>query len=183
MRLTDKIRDQEKDLETTLDEVQQQKPDHKKSKRKDSGVIVEGVDNLLVRLAKCCNPVPGDEIIGYITKGRGVSVHRKNCPNMQTEEYKDRLLDVRWETTNANRKQYHVDLEISGYDRRGLLNDVLQIINEYGTNIIGVNSKTDKNKLAVIHLTILINNTAHLRKTVDQIKQIKDIYTVKRVVQ
>src|SRR5699024_9835645 len=106
----------------------------------------EGVDNLLVRLAKCCNPVPGDEIIGYITKGRGVSVHRKNCPNLNDDDIKDRLLEVRWETGESETKQYQVDLEISAYDRRGLLNDILQTVNELGTNIVGVQGKTDRNK-------------------------------------
>ncbi|WP_440895959.1 RelA/SpoT family protein [Amphibacillus sp. Q70] len=182
MRLTDKMREQKKDLETTLDQVQK-KPDIRKPRRKESGVKVEGVDNLLVRLAKCCNPVPGDEIVGYITKGRGVSVHRKNCPNIATDGIKDRMLDVRWESDETATKQYHVDLEISGYDRRGLLNDVLQSINELGTNIIGVNGKTDRNKIVIIHLTILINNTSHLRKIVEQLKQIKDVYTVERVAQ
>lgn len=182
MRLTDKMREQKKDLETTLDQVQK-KPGIRKPRRKESGVKVEGVDNLLVRLAKCCNPVPGDEIVGYITKGRGVSVHRKNCPNITTDGIKDRMLDVRWESEETDTKQYHVDLEISGYDRRGLLNDVLQSINELGTNIIGVNGKTDRNKIVIIHLTILINNTSHLRKIVEQLKQIKDVYTVERVAQ
>lgn len=182
MRLTDKMREQKKDLETTLDKVQK-KPTGRKQRRRDSGVKVEGVDNLLVRLAKCCNPVPGDEIVGYITKGRGVSVHRKNCPNMDAEGIKDRMLDVRWECDETDTKQYHVDLEISGYDRRGLLNDILQSINELGTNIIGVNGKTDRNKIALIHLTILISDVSHLRKTVEQLKQIKDVYTVERVVQ
>lgn len=182
MRLTDKMRRNKETEDLKVDKTHR-KEEVRKSRRKDSGIIVEGIDNLLIRLAKCCNPVPGDEIIGYITKGRGVSVHRKNCPNINHEEYKERILKVKWETDYSNSKHYHVDLEISGYDRRGLLNDVLQSINEYGTNIIGVNGKSDQNKLAIIHLTILINDTDHLRKTVEQIKQIKDVYTVKRVVQ
>src|SRR5690625_53282 len=182
LRLTDKLREEQKKLEVT-DEQLQKKPPAKSSRRKDSGVSVEGVDNLLVRLAKCCSPVPGDEIIGYITKGRGVSVHRKNCPNLQADDIKDRLLEVKWESGTTDNKQYQVDLEISAYDRRGLLNDVLQSVNEQGTNIVGVNGKTDENKIAIIHLAILINDTKHLREIVDHIKQIKDIYTVERIVQ
>ncbi|NMA90604.1 MAG: bifunctional (p)ppGpp synthetase/guanosine-3',5'-bis(diphosphate) 3'-pyrophosphohydrolase [Amphibacillus sp.] len=181
-RLTDKLREQKKDLSSTLDQVQK-KPLSKPHRRKETGVVVEGVDNLLVRLAKCCNPVPGDEIIGYITKGRGVSVHRKNCPNLNDDDIKDRLLEVTWEAGNSETKQYQVDLEISAYDRRGLLNDILQTVNELGANIVGVNGKTDRNKIVMIHLSILINNINHLKKAVDQIKQIKDVYTVKRVVQ
>ncbi len=148
------------------------------------GVKVEGVENMLIRLSKCCNPVPGDEIIGYITKGRGVSVHRKDCPNVNTDEAKDRLIYVEWENEESESKSYHVDLEISGYDRRGLLNDVLQVINESKTNIIAVNGRSDRNKIAVIHVTILIHNIGHLRRIVDRLKQIGgDVYTVERTIQ
>ncbi|MUK87004.1 RelA/SpoT family protein [Ornithinibacillus sp. L9] len=183
-RLTDKIRQtrqKEQDLAQTIEEVNNDAKE-KKAHKKDSGVKVEGVDNLLVRLSKCCSPVPGDEIVGYITKGRGVSVHREDCPNIQTEEAKQRHLHVEWEK-HQTQKQYHVDLEISGYDRRGLLNEVLQAVNETKTNITHVNGRSDRNKMAVIQITILIHNTDHLRKIVERIKQIKDIYSVTRTVQ
>ncbi|GAB3050405.1 RelA/SpoT family protein [Virgibacillus ainsalahensis] len=183
-RLTDKIRQRkqkEQDLAKTIEEVNTDFK-QKKSPKGDSGVRVEGVDNLLVRLAKCCNPVPGDAIVGYITKGRGVSVHRADCPNVQTEEAKQRYLHVEWEGDQHAQKQYHVDLEISGYDRRGLLNEVLQALNEMKTNITHVNGRSDRNKMAIIQLTILIHNTGHLRKIVERVKQIKDVYTVTRTV-
>ncbi|UJL44938.1 bifunctional (p)ppGpp synthetase/guanosine-3',5'-bis(diphosphate) 3'-pyrophosphohydrolase [Virgibacillus sp. NKC19-16] len=184
-RLTDRIRQtkqKEKNLEETLEEVKTEDKDKKRSDKRDSGVKVEGVDNLLVRLSKCCNPVPGDKIVGYITKGRGVSVHRADCPNAQTEEAKERYLPVEWEENQTARKQYHVDLEISGFDRRGLLNEVLQAVNETKTNITQVNGRSDKNKMAIIQITILIHNTNHLRKIVERIKQIKEVYTVTRTV-
>jgi len=184
-RLTDKLRQEkqkEQNLEETIEEVKTDKITKKVQKR-DSGVKVEGVDNLLVRLAKCCNPVPGDTIVGYITKGRGVSVHRADCPNIQTEEAKQRRLHVEWENQDTDKKQYHVDLEISGFDRRGLVNEVLQAVNETKTNITYVNGRSDRNRMAVIHITILIHNTGHLKRIVDRIKQIKDVYTVTRTVQ
>ncbi|MBX0358829.1 bifunctional (p)ppGpp synthetase/guanosine-3',5'-bis(diphosphate) 3'-pyrophosphohydrolase [Halobacillus sp. Nhm2S1] len=186
-RLTEKIRkqkQQEQDLEQTLADVSTTEiKTPAKTGKKDSGVRVEGVDNLLVRLSKCCNPVPGDEIVGYITKGRGVSVHRSDCPNVHTEEAQTRLLPVKWETSVTDSKQYHVDLEIWGYDRRGLLNEVLQAVNETKTNITAVSGKSDRNKMATIHITILIQNTSHLRKIVERIKQIQEVYTVRRVMQ
>ncbi|MFC7060741.1 RelA/SpoT family protein [Halobacillus seohaensis] len=186
-RLTDKLRkkiEKEQDLEQTLADVTTTEIKTSSSKgKKDSGVRVEGVDNLLVRLSKCCNPVPGDNIIGYITKGRGVSVHRTDCPNVQTEEAQTRLLPVYWEKGPSDTKQYHVDLEIWGYDRRGLLNEVLQSVNETKTNITAVSGKSDRNKMATINITILIQNTDHLRKIVERIKQIHDVYTVRRVMQ
>ncbi|WP_082233732.1 RelA/SpoT family protein [Halobacillus massiliensis] len=186
-RLTEKLRKQiqkEQNLEQTLADVSTTEIKTSASRgKKDSGVRVEGVDNLLVRLSKCCNPVPGDEIIGYITKGRGVSVHRTDCPNVHTEEAKSRLLTVYWEKGFTDSKQYHVDLEIWGYDRRGLLNEVLQAVNETRTNITAVSGKSDRNKMATIHITILIQNTEHLRKIVERIKQIQEVYTVRRVMQ
>lgn len=186
-RLTEKIRrkqNKEKDLEETLEGVQNdiKRPTPSK-KKKDSGVRVKGVDNLLVRLSRCCNPVPGDDIVGYITKGRGVSVHRFDCPNVKTDDVRNRLLPVEWENNGEDSKQYSLDLEISGYDRRGLLNEVLQAVNETKTNITAVTGRSDRNKMATIHMTIMIQNINHLRKVVDRIKQIPDVYTVRRVLQ
>lgn len=183
-RLTDKVRkerEKEESIEKILTEEETEKTT-KKSRRTDFGVRVEGVNNLLVRLAKCCNPVPGDEILGFITKGRGVSVHRKDCPNLQTDEAEERLIKVEWEENYADSKQYYVDLQISGFDRAGLLNEVLHAVNEMSTNITHVNGKTDKNKMALIQLTILIRNTQHLRKIVDRLKKIPDIYSVTRTI-
>lgn len=184
-RLTDKIREQqqkEQNLAKTIDDVNTEGQLYHRTNKKDSGVRVEGVDNILVRLAKCCNPVPGDDIVGYITKGRGVSVHRTDCPNVLSDEAKQRHLHVEWETNQQNGKQYHVDLEVTAYDRRGLLNEVLLALNEMRTNITHVNGKSDRNKLATIQITILIQNTQHLRRIVERIKRIRDVYSVKRTI-
>ncbi|ALC89827.1 (p)ppGpp synthetase [Bacillus sp. FJAT-18017] len=149
-------------------------------KKRDSGVRVAGIDNLLIRLSKCCNPVPGDEIIGFITKGRGVSVHRADCPNIENED-QARLISVDWDSSFTDRKEYNVDIEISGYDRRGLLNEVLQAVNETKTNITAVSGKSDRNKVATIIMSIAIHNVSHLHKVVDRIKQIPEIYAVRRI--
>ncbi|HSU79749.1 MAG TPA: ACT domain-containing protein, partial [Candidatus Angelobacter sp.] len=151
------------------------------TKRKtDSGVRVKGVDNLMIRLSKCCNPVPGDEIVGYITKGRGVSIHRANCPNINQDEA-ERLLEVEWEGQEESKKQYNVDIEITGYDRNGLLNEVLQAVSETKTQINAVTGKADKNKVAIIHMTIAIPNVTNLVKVVERIKRLPDIYSVRRM--
>ena len=150
-------------------------------KKRESGVRVEGIDNLLIRLSRCCNPVPGDDIVGFITKGRGVSVHRKDCPNIMNEDAKERLIPVEWETGLNDRKEYNVEIEISGYDRRGLLNEVLQAVNESKTDISAVSGKTDRNKMVTITMTISILNVSHLQKIVDRIKQIPDVYSVRRM--
>ncbi|MDV2581091.1 RelA/SpoT family protein [Alkalibacillus haloalkaliphilus] len=183
-RLTEKLIEKEKpvDLENSLIEAQQEVETKTKKKSTGIGVNVKGVDNLMVRLSKCCNPVPGDEIIGFITKGRGVSVHRDDCPNIKNED-EARLIDVEWEGVNRQRKNYSVDLKISGFDRNGLLNEILQVVNETNTDIVAVTGKSDKNKMAVIHLTILIQNVDHLRRIVDRIKHISDVFTVQRTIQ
>lgn len=177
-RLTDKLRKKKElqELEKDISELRRIEHPHRSS----TGVRVRGVDNLLIRLSKCCNPIPGDEIIGYITKGRGISVHRKDCPNVKSSAL-DRLIDVEWEGHAGNRKEYNVDLEINAFDRPGLLNDVLQAVNETNTNITAVTGRTDRNKLALIHISISIHNVAHLQKVVDRIKQISDVYSVRRI--
>ncbi|UOY94125.1 bifunctional (p)ppGpp synthetase/guanosine-3',5'-bis(diphosphate) 3'-pyrophosphohydrolase [Ectobacillus sp. JY-23] len=179
-RLTDKFRkkrEEEQLLEETMTEVR--KP--MKIRRRDSGIKVSGVDNLLIRVSKCCNPVPGDDIVGYITKGRGVSIHRSDCVNIHTEEAKERLLDVEWENDPQKELEYNVDIEISGYDRRGLLNEVLQAVNETKTYISAVSGRSDRNKMATIHMSISIQNVHHLQKVVERIKRVHDIYAVRRL--
>lgn len=151
------------------------------TKKRESGVRVAGIDNLLIRLSRCCNPVPGDEIVGFITKGRGVSVHRADCTNIDSNDAQTRLIPVEWESSLNDRKEYNVDIEISGYDRRGLLNEVLQAVNETKTNISAVSGRSDRNKMATIIMSIAIHNVSHLHKVVDRIKQIPDIYSVRRI--
>ena len=181
-RLTEKWRkkrDQEQSA-TIVNKISELKS-FSPSKKRDSGVQVSGIDNLLIRLSKCCNPVPGDEIVGFITKGRGVSVHRADCPNIDTNEAQTRLIAVQWESSLNDRKEYNVDIEINGYDRRGLLNEVLQAVNETKTDISAVSGKSDRNKMATINMSIAIHNVSHLQKVVERIKQIPDIYSVRRV--
>src|SRR5699024_908152 len=110
------------------------------------------------------------------------SVHRANCPNVQTEEAKKRYIEVKWLDDESASELYDIDLEITGYDRRGLLNDVLQAVNDMNTNIAKVRGRSDPNKMAFVQLTIPIHNTKHLKRIVDRIKQIKDVYTVTRVI-
>ena len=150
------------------------------SRRQAHGVRVKGLDNLLVRLSRCCNPVPGDEIAGFVTRGRGVSVHRKDCPNLKSVE-KERMIPVEWEGTPD--QSYHVDIEVSGLDRRGLLHEVLQAVSETKTNLSAVSGKADRRGMASIHMTISIRNLNHLQHVVERIKRVRDIYSVRRIMQ
>lgn len=177
-RLTDKLR-REQELDK-LPELAESSKEPKKQ-RFAHGIRVKGIDNLLIRLSRCCNPVPGDEIIGFITRGRGVSVHRKDCPNIQQLESTERLLPVEWE--GEPDRSYNVEIEISALDRRGLLNEVFQVISDSRTNIVAVHGRTDRHKMASIVMTLAIANVDHLHQVVERVKQIKDVYSVQRIIQ
>lgn len=186
-RLTDKERrDREKDqiqLDDTTGtiELKNKKEPEKMKIRHEGGVVIQGADNLLIRLSKCCNPVPGDEIVGYITRGRGVSIHRLDCPNIQgTDDQVNRLIDVEWESSDS-KKEYDAELQIEGYDRSGFLNEILQVINSQTSKLSNVNGKLDKSGTAIIKLTLSIQNLKELEQIVDKIKTVPDVYSVKRI--
>ncbi|HBY89166.1 bifunctional (p)ppGpp synthetase/guanosine-3',5'-bis(diphosphate) 3'-pyrophosphohydrolase [Ruoffia sp. FAM 24228] len=148
----------------------------------ESGVVVEGADNLMIRLSKCCNPVPGDEIIGYITRGRGISVHRKDCPNLLAEtELNDRLIDVKWDQEFQPTEEYITELFIIGFDRAGLINDVLHVVSHTVKSLLSVNGKRDKNSSATVSLKVAVSNTMQLDDLINKLKNIPDVYEVKRV--
>ncbi|MCR1895497.1 bifunctional (p)ppGpp synthetase/guanosine-3',5'-bis(diphosphate) 3'-pyrophosphohydrolase [Ligilactobacillus murinus] len=172
---------QEKDL---LEDHKGIKNNNANSKNKhDESVLIEGIDNLLVRLSHCCNPIPGDEIVGYITKGRGVSVHRTDCPNVKNAEQSGtRLIDVSWNVVSDDRTHYNTDLEIQGYNRSGLLNDVLQAVNNTTKQLNSINGRIDHNKMATIDVTVGIRDKVHLQRVIDNIKRVPDVYVVKRTI-
>ncbi len=179
-RMLEEYRKEHKDvnIEEKIEELSKTKKINKNVS--DSGVIVKGIDNCLVKLSKCCNPVPGDNIIGYITKGRGVSVHRTDCVNVKellAEE--DRIIDVEW----YNQKQqtaYTVDIEIYANDRDGLLADVIKELSALKTKIMGVNARANKEKIGIIDLTIEVENIEELNKILKALRKIDSVYEVKR---
>lgn len=186
-RLTEKeraIRDEEKKEQETAELLKQHTPkkNNKIKVRHEDGIVIQGVDNLLTRISRCCNPLPGDDIVGYITKGRGISIHRQDCPNIvQDEDAAERLIEVEWEDTAAvNGNDYQGNIEVYGYNRPGLLNDILNIVSTNAKQLISVEAKPSKNKMATIHLTLIIQNLAHLERIVDKIKSIPDVHNVRR---
>jgi GTP diphosphokinase / guanosine-3',5'-bis(diphosphate) 3'-diphosphatase len=147
------------------------------------GVAIQGMDGLLIRVARCCNPVPGDDIIGFITRGRGVSVHRRDCPNLTHYNKKGeegRLLEATWD--NIEGTSYPVEIEISANDRKHLLADIMTSLNESRIEINAVSARTDKNRNATIHMTMVVRDQVHLDQIMSKIKKIKDVFTVRRYV-
>ncbi|WP_124058816.1 RelA/SpoT family protein [Vaginisenegalia massiliensis] len=148
----------------------------------ENGVIVRGVDNLMVRLSRCCNPVPGDEIVGYITRGRGISVHRKDCPNLLTEpDLIQRTIPVEWEGQAQLNADYETVIKIVGFDRSGLINDILHVVNHTVKNLRNVNGKVDRNSVATVSIKVAISNTSQLQDLMTKLNNIPDVYEVTRV--
>ena len=151
--------------------------------RKDSkftqGISVKGVDNIKVRFSKCCNPVPGDEIIGYITRGRGVSIHRKDCPNISFIEGNERFIEVFWDTDE--KAEYPAEIQIKGTDRPGLLTEITQRITEAELSLLSLNARTNKERLAVINMTLEIKDIDQLRELMRKIKRLKGVIDAYRV--
>lgn len=161
-------------------EVKQERKESLKVKH-EGGVIIQGASGLMMRIAKCCNPVPGDDIVGYITKGRGVAIHRVDCMNLKSQEnYEQRLIEVEWEEQGLT-KEYLAEVDIYGLNRSGLLNDVLKVLTNSNHNISSVNAQPTKDmKFANIHISFFIPNLASLTSVVDKVKSVPEVYSVKR---
>lgn len=157
-----------------------EKTTNKQKENVDQGVIVKGVDNIKVRFAKCCNPVPGDEIVGYITRGRGLSIHRKDCPNVNIIGEPDRFMEVSW---NTNKKaEYQAEIQIKSIDRPGLLAAVTQKITDVGLSLVSLSARTNKEKLAVMNIVLEIKDIEQLKDLMNKIRKIQGVIDVYRVI-
>jgi len=145
------------------------------------GIRVKGVDNVTVRLSRCCNPVPDDDIIGYITRGRGVSIHRIDCPNIahHHESEKERIIEVAWDAEAE--AVFHVHIEAIALDRPKLAMDIMTTIADTKTIINSIHARAAKNNLAVVDLKLEIKGLDHLKFLVEKIKRVKDVMDVKRI--
>ncbi len=176
---------EDKKAELQKDEKLEKLADTKKKVKKmdATGVKVKGVDNLLIRFSKCCNPVPGDDIVGFITKGRGISVHRKDCTNMISlpEEEKQRFINVEWDKQKEN-MSYDTEINILAEDRKGLFSDISRTCDDMDVSITGVQAKSAKDKIVTITLTVAISNTSQIEKVLRQLKTIPGIADVYRAI-
>ncbi len=147
-----------------------------------SGVIVKGMDGVLVTIARCCNPVPGDKIMGYITRGRGISVHRTDCNNIKTlmNNEEQRFIEVKWDSFAPNK--FNAEIQIEAMDRTKLLRDITNVISEYDLNIINASTlRTNKSGLVKFRFIIEISNKYILKDILNNLKQIESVYDVYRV--
>jgi GTP pyrophosphokinase len=163
----------------TAETISQQKPNQNRKSVPENGIVVKGIENCLVRISRCCNPVPGDPIIGYITRGRGVSVHRADCPNVTNNIDGDtRLIDVDWYT--ANNVSYNAEVTVLANDRTALLMEITNVIGEAKIPLKAINARTTKDQVAVMNLTMEITNTEQLEKITKKLKRVDGVFEVTR---
>ena len=155
----------------------------KRKKTSSNGVVIEGIEDCLVRFSRCCSPVPGDDIIGYITRGRGVSIHRADCPNItgnKENAEKERLINVYWEDDVTQKGSYITQIHIFANDRKGLLAEIASTISDLKILITGINSKLSKDNVVSVNLTIEINSKPELDLVLKKLNNINGIFEVKR---
>lgn len=150
----------------------------KKSKAPTSGVIIKGLDNIKVRFSKCCSPVPGDEIVGYITRGRGVSVHRADCTNISTTDKDARFIEVEWD--NQKTINFTAEIQIEAVDRPGLLQDITGAYTEFKVNATHLNLRVNKEKIAIMNITFEIKESKELNDLIKKFKKIDGVIDVYR---
>jgi len=147
-------------------------------KKPVDGVVVHGVDDMLVRFAKCCQPVPGEPIAGYITRGAGVAVHRANCVNVMKAP-PERRIDVEWSENTPSK--YPAKIRIRSYDRLGLLAEITSLVSQQGANIMAVNTETNSDKTVELFFSLTVDSAKQLDSIIASIKKVKAIYSVKRI--
>ncbi|HLN61610.1 MAG TPA: bifunctional (p)ppGpp synthetase/guanosine-3',5'-bis(diphosphate) 3'-pyrophosphohydrolase [Symbiobacteriaceae bacterium] len=148
--------------------------------RASNGIRVKGTDGLQIKFSRCCSPVPGDPVIGFVTRGRGITVHRMDCPNMDDlAKDPDRLIECAWEENYS--AAHPVEVQITALDRSGLLADVVSIVAEVRINMLSVSSRAHKNKLATIDMVLEVKDAQQLQYIFQKVKKVRDVMTVERV--
>ena len=164
------------------DEIEVKKqPQTRHTQTSDSGIVVKGADNLLIRRATCCNPVPGDPILGYISKGKGITVHRTDCPNINNlrEEDRARLITVNWDTPDANRK-YYVDLQVVSEERKGIFKDISKVCDDYDIEVVGLNLTPGEPGTVNTLITIEITDMHQMQRLLTALRQVEGVIRVFR---
>jgi GTP pyrophosphokinase len=146
----------------------------------DSGVLVRGAPDILVKLAKCCTPVPGDPIVGFVTRGNGVSVHRGDCPNVKGFDGElERMIEVEWSA--IGKSVFRVHIQVEALDRSGLLSDITRVLSEHHVNILSATVNTDSQRLATSRYVFEMSDASHLDRLLQAVRRIEAVYDVYRV--
>lgn len=172
---------EKKEIATKIPDERKQREERKR--RENAGITVEGVDNLMIRIARCCNPGPGDDIVGFITKGRGISVHRADCPNITSlpESERARFIDVRWDKEKLD-QVYTADVSVIAQDRKGLFSAVSRVCEDMDVHIDGVNAKSSKDETINVTLTLSISSKDQMEKVLRSLRSVpgvSDVYRAK----
>lgn len=180
IELYKKSKEAEESKRSTEQIIEKLKAQGPKTTKNGTGVLVKGEAGVMVRMAKCCNPVPGDDIIGYITRGRGVSVHRSDCCSLgHTPEDLERMIEVSWD--GASSESFHVGIDIQAYDRNGLLMEVMAVLSELKITITNINAKVQEDtKNVSINVTVDIRDISQLDFVMTKLRRIREVYTVQR---
>jgi GTP pyrophosphokinase len=171
MRIEEELTDEKIEEKINKSQTEQKR-------KSENGIIVEGIDNIMISVANCCKPIPGDSIVGFISKGQGIKVHRRDCPNINSG---DRLIDVEWDFDFSDKK-YSCDIRIKGLEREGALMDIIKMISITNTNVSAVTSKVSDDILTV-NATLTVKDSHELLKVVDNLKKVKHIHSVERIIQ
>ena len=180
VELYKKSKEHEDARKTTEQIIEKLKVQGAKKAKNGTGVLVKGEPGVMVRMAKCCNPVPGDDIIGYITRGRGVSVHRSDCTSLgHTPEDLERMIEVSWD--EASSESFHVGIDIQAYDRSGILMEVMAVLSELKITITNMNAKVLENtKNVMINIVVEIRDISQLDFVMTKLRRIREVYMVQR---
>ena len=180
IELYKKSKEAEESKRSTEQILEKLKSQGQKKTKNGTGVLVKGEAGVMVRMAKCCNPVPGDDIIGYITRGRGVSVHRSDCCSLgHTHEDLERMIEVAWD--GASSESFHVGIDIQAYDRAGILMEVMAVLSELKITITNINAKVQEDtKNVSINVTVDIRDISQLDFVMTKLRRIREVYTVQR---
>lgn len=180
IELYKKSKEAEESKRSTEQIIEKLKAQGPKTTKNGTGVLVKGEAGVMVRMAKCCSPVPGDDIIGYITRGRGVSIHRSDCTSLgHTPEDLERMIEVSWD--GASGESFHVGIDIQAYDRNGLLMEVMAVLSELKITITNINAKVQEDtKTVSINVVVDIRDISQLDFVMTKLRRIREVYTVQR---
>lgn len=185
MTLLEKVNPKKTGFLENLTKIIQRNSEQKIKQEKgtsSNGVAVKGVSGLKIVLSKCCNPIPGDKIVGYVSQGQGIKVHREDCPNINQPDIQNRLIDVYWDYTSIVMMKYNADLEINGLDRTNLLNDIITVLGQLKINILNIHADTTDDNRAIIKIKIAVENAEQLNKAIANMDRVQGIYEIKRVI-